>query len=277
MFKKIFNKKKQLIRYKTDAWKNQSLADNHFKVSGVKAQGAFVPIINRIARDIPTGSRILDVGCGHGRLAFTLAENGYKVVASDVSEAMLSILQANKGSLDLEVRQCDAHNLKASDEEFDAVISYDFMPHFPDWPDLLKEQARVCKKGGQVIFAINLKEHRTLASKISQGNYTHPYSFKVGEKGKHFWAETSIAEATKAGKGANMTLTEIIPIKFLYDNLIIGKCLGREAYEKVNAEFHEKLKSSEEIGDFYAWLEENYFQHLEPSTSYHNILVFKKE
>jgi len=276
MFKNIFNKKNQLIRYKTDAWKNQNLADNHFRVSGVKAQGAFVPIINRIAKELPIGSRILDVGCGHGRLAFTLAENGYKVVASDVSEAMLSILDANKGSLDLEVRHCDAHHLNAVDEEFDGVISYDFMPHFPDWPELLKEQARVCKKGGKVIFAINLKEHRMLASKVSQGNYTHPYSFKVGEKGKHFWAETSIPSATRAGKKANLILTKIIPIKFLYDNLIIGKSLGKELYEKVNGEFHEKLKSSQEINDFYSWLEENYFQHLEPSTSYHNILVFEK-
>jgi SAM-dependent methyltransferase len=58
----------------------------------------------RIGREIPVlvdvlgppgDAGILDAGCGTGRQALALAERGYRVVATDISKAMLEVAQRN--------------------------------------------------------------------------------------------------------------------------------------------------------------------------------------
>src|SRR3954468_4923067 len=50
----------------------------------------------------PTG-RILDLGCGTGRLAITLAQHGYQPLAVDLSPEMLKVLgeKAHAAGLDI--------------------------------------------------------------------------------------------------------------------------------------------------------------------------------
>jgi hypothetical protein len=115
-----------------------------------------------------------------------------------------------------------------------------------------------------------------LSEKSTKGYYSHPYSYKVGHKTKHFWAETSLSEAAKAGSACGLRLVKGVPIKFLSDNLMFGKMLGHDKFYKINAELQEKLRASQEICEFYGWLERNYFQSMEPQFSYHNLLIFEK-
>lgn len=42
-------------------------------------------------RLVPTGARILDAGCGTGRVALRLAETGHELVGVDVDESMLAV------------------------------------------------------------------------------------------------------------------------------------------------------------------------------------------
>ena len=58
--------------------------------SGVDVHGeaAFV------AGLVPPGSRILDAGCGTGRVAIRLAEQGYECVGVDADESMLAVARA---------------------------------------------------------------------------------------------------------------------------------------------------------------------------------------
>jgi SAM-dependent methyltransferase len=73
------------------------------------------------ALPLPPGARILDVGCGPGRHAHSLAARGFEVVGVDISQRFVDLAAANAPAGATFVRG-DAREL-TFDREFDAVIS----------------------------------------------------------------------------------------------------------------------------------------------------------
>jgi len=73
--------------------------------------------------NVPEGSHILDVGCGTGRHAIALAQNGYRVTGVDISPAMLNEARksAAKLGVDIILIESDAQEISFS-QEFDAAI-----------------------------------------------------------------------------------------------------------------------------------------------------------
>lgn len=73
--------------------------------------------------ELPTGARILDVGCGTGRHAIELAERGFRVTGIDISSRMLmqAIAKARAASVEVEWVHTDAATYTAK-EPFGAVL-----------------------------------------------------------------------------------------------------------------------------------------------------------
>jgi SAM-dependent methyltransferase len=235
----------------------------------------FVPIWKKIFSLIPPKSRVLDVGCGHGRFSIPLAEAGHDVVGTDVSQKMLELLAANKGALPIEIRRGDAHRLASADEEFDVALAIDFMPHFPDWPRFLAEMARACKPGGRLIFNFNFTEHRTFAAPFGGDAFEHPYSPDVNSK-KPFWAECPLDEMIGNGEKLGLKLVQVTPVKFLHDSFAFGGALGTEDYRKFQKELAARVDANPAVADFLAWLELGLFQHLPFFAAYYTLVVFEK-
>ena len=80
---------------------------------------------------------VLDIGCGTGTLSIDLAKAGYKVVATDLSEEMLQIvnLRAKEENVDLEIALYDL--LDPIDFLFDNIIAaMDVINHLTDLEDV---------------------------------------------------------------------------------------------------------------------------------------------
>lgn len=270
------NPTEKTIQSKTAYWQEEAWAKRHFKFAGERPHTFSIPILMRVLECLPPKSRILDVGCGHGRYSIPFAEQGHQVVATDVSEEMLGILNNVKGPLEIETRVGDAHHMNAADAEFDVIFSNDFMGHFPDWPVLLKEQARVCKPGGRIIFSLAFKEHRDLASKLpNKKDFLHDYTPEVGAK-QPFWAATDHDEIILAGAAAGLTLKALHPLKTFHDSYIVGNVLGTEDNSKFRGEFNERLRDEPKVQEFYNWLELRFLQHLPFYSSNLTLVVFDK-
>jgi SAM-dependent methyltransferase len=65
--------------------------------------------------------RVLDVGCGAGRVALHLQERGHEVVAIDVSPGAVA-LSRERGVLD--ARELPASQVRAADGPFDTIVMY---------------------------------------------------------------------------------------------------------------------------------------------------------
>ncbi len=105
--------------------------------------------------DLNENSKVLDVACGAGVSALTLAQKfGCHVTGIDLSEKNLD--KAEKKASDsglshkLEFVKSDAEKLQFDDESFDAVICECALCTFPDKQTAVKEMHRVLKKGGKL-------------------------------------------------------------------------------------------------------------------------------
>lgn len=101
----------------------------------------------------PPGGSVLDIGCGTGGIALTLAGRypGVKVTGADFTEAMLDVARTRPGAGQVEWKVADATALPFADGAFDAVTSGYLVRNVPDPLAAFREQARVVRPGGRVV------------------------------------------------------------------------------------------------------------------------------
>ena len=103
------------------------------------------------------GRRVLDVGCGTGRLALALAERGAKVWGVDSSEEMLAQARTIAGRrVGLKLGRAEA--LPFKDGWFERVVLR-LVVHLVDRERAFGEVARVVAPGGRVVCATFTQDH----------------------------------------------------------------------------------------------------------------------
>lgn len=137
-------------RSKKDFYSRPEIAGNYAEQRFGGAAGAWVNQreIETVLSLLPPSPRVLDLGCGTGRLTRVLAARSW-TLGLDVSAAMLA--QARQDCAVPLVRG-DAFALPFAGSSFDAVIALRVAFHFADLEALVRESARVVAPGGTVIF-----------------------------------------------------------------------------------------------------------------------------
>lgn len=104
---------------------------------------------------LPPGARILDLGCGAGHTAVTLAQRGYRVDALDCEKAMLNMTarRAQSAGVSLTLGIGDAHKLPFEDFSFDGVVALGLIPWLHSPHQALREMRRVLKPGGFLVIS----------------------------------------------------------------------------------------------------------------------------
>ena len=105
-----------------------------------------------VARHLPAGSAILDVGVGLGRLLDPLRQlTRYGV---DISQAYL----VRAREVGIQVAFARAEDLPFDDSVFDAVCACDVLEHVPDLNAVCREMLRVLKPWGVLIVRVPSRE-----------------------------------------------------------------------------------------------------------------------
>lgn len=118
----------------------------------------------RFIREITSGNRVLDMGCGTGNLTIRLARRGFDMIGLDGSAEMLSFADEKMPEI-----QWICQNMAEADigEEADAVIStLDSINHLENPAEIeacFKRAANCLKTGGAFVFDVNtLYKHREI-------------------------------------------------------------------------------------------------------------------
>jgi SAM-dependent methyltransferase len=110
------------------------------------------PYDRMLMSSIPQGCRrLIDLGCGTGRLTRAMAQHAAHVTAVDVSPEMLRVAREHcVGHPNIAVVEADLLNLPATLGRFDCVISVNVLHHFPA-ADAVQAMKAVLAPGGLLI------------------------------------------------------------------------------------------------------------------------------
>jgi len=103
------------------------------------------------------GKRVVDIGCGGGILADSMARRGANVLGIDLATKPLKVAQLHAleaGTPDIDYREVPAEAL--ADEapaSFDVVTCMEMLEHVPDPSSIVRACAKLVKPGGWVFFS----------------------------------------------------------------------------------------------------------------------------
>lgn len=126
------------------------------------------------------GARVLDFGCGFGRNALFLAEQGYDVLACDLAESAVEhcIERAEKEGLDVDRVRCRDATLELPDEAVDGVLVWSVLDHvrLADAEFIAKELGRVARDGALLLFSFDedrSDDPESVGEKLEDGTFRY--------------------------------------------------------------------------------------------------------
>jgi 2-polyprenyl-6-hydroxyphenyl methylase / 3-demethylubiquinone-9 3-methyltransferase len=134
------------------------------------------------------GRRVLDVGCGGGILADSMARKGAQVLGIDLAVKPLKVAQLHAvevGTTGIEYREVAAEDLaKEMPASFDTVTCMEMLEHVPDPSSIVQACAALAKPGGWVFFSTINRNPKSFLFAIVGAEYmlkllpqgTHEYS-----------------------------------------------------------------------------------------------------
>ena len=173
-----------------------------------------------------SGKRVVDVGCGGGILAESMASRGAEVTGIDLSERALGVARLHllESRQKVDYRLISAETLAlAQPGGFDAVTCMEMLEHVPDPASVVRACASLVKPGGQVFLStINRNLKAYLFAVIGA-----EYLLNLLPRGTHDYARFQRpAELSRYCRDAGLRVDEIIGMS--YNPLSKIYSLGRD-------------------------------------------------
>ena len=135
------------------------------------------------------GLRVLDVGCGGGILADSMARKGADVLGIDLASKALKVAQLHAleaQTQGVEYREISAEALAAEQPgNFDVVTCMEMLEHVPDPSSVVKACAALVKPGGLVFFSTINRNAKAFLFAIVGAEYV----LKMLPRGTHEYAK----------------------------------------------------------------------------------------
>ena len=155
------------------------------------------------------GKTVVDIGCGGGILAESMAMKGAKVTGIDLSEKALKVADLHSLESGVQVRyeMVSAEQLAAREPaSYDVVTCMEMLEHVPDPASVVQACATLVKPGGHVFFStINRNPKAYLFAVIGA-----EYLLRMLPKGTHDYAKfITPAELAQSIRNAGLTLNTL--------------------------------------------------------------------
>ena len=153
-YKKNFSNKDEFLK------KYETVAEGYDKhrLKDYEGKKVLEGQLNLLTKNLKTlkPKKILEAGCGTGRILLPLTKKGFKIEGFDLSKNMLSIL--NKKNPSIKTKIGDIEKIPYKNETFDFVYSITVLIHLPKIEKAISELYRVTKKDGILIFDLSNKD-----------------------------------------------------------------------------------------------------------------------
>ncbi len=134
------------------------------------------------------GKKVIDVGCGGGILAESMAKKGAHVTGIDLSQKALNVADLHSLESGLTIRyQHIAAETMAEQEagEYDVVTCMEMLEHVPDPDSIVAACAKLAKPGGYVFFSTLNRNPKSYLYAVLGAEYV----LQMLPKGTHDYAK----------------------------------------------------------------------------------------
>lgn len=171
------------------------------------------------------GKKVIDVGCGGGILAESMARRGATVTGIDMGATPLSVarLHALESQVEVDYRQISAEAI--ADEaagQYDVVTCMEMLEHVPDPSSVIAACARLVKPGGEVFFSSINRNPKSFLFAIIGAEYV----LNMLPKGTHEYGKfIRPSELERWARSVGLELRNIVGMTYnpLFQSYRLGK------------------------------------------------------
>ena len=185
-------------------------------------RGAFKPLhalntprVAYVARSVALPlCRVLDIGCGGGLLAESLARRGAQVTAIDMAPAMIEVarLHAHESGLAIDYQLASAQQYAAqAPAAFDVITCMELVEHVPSPAALLAAAATLLRPGGDLFISTINRNLRSFLLAIVGAEYL----LRLIPPGTHEYARLlRPAELARLARAEQLTLCDVAGLAY---------------------------------------------------------------
>lgn len=163
-------------------------------------------INNRISL---AGKKVIDVGCGGGILAESMAKKGAIVTGIDLSDKALKVadLHGLESGISVRYKKIAAEEMASQEtEQYDVVTCMEMLEHVPDPASIIRACHALVKPGGHVFFSTLNRNPKAYLFAILGAEYL----LQLLPKGTHDYAKfITPAELSQAIRNAGLQVESI--------------------------------------------------------------------
>lgn len=161
-----------------------------------------------------SGKKVVDIGCGGGILAESMAARGALVTGVDLSEKALGVarLHLYESGLTVDYRHIAAETLALeAPGSFDVVTCMEMLEHVPDPASTIQACAALVKPGGQVFFSTLNRNLKSYLMAVVGAEYI----LNLLPKGTHEYAKfIKPSELARYVRNAGLDVEELIGMTY---------------------------------------------------------------
>jgi len=160
------------------------------------------------------GKTVIDVGCGGGILAESMAQLGAKVTGIDMGETPLSVAKLHmlESGVEVDYQQITAEAMaEKMPGAFDVVTCLEMLEHVPDPASVISACAKLVKPGGKVFFSTINRNMKAYAFAIVGAEYV----LQLLPKGTHDYAKfIRPSEMESWSRHADLQVNDLIGMSY---------------------------------------------------------------
>jgi 2-polyprenyl-6-hydroxyphenyl methylase / 3-demethylubiquinone-9 3-methyltransferase len=161
-----------------------------------------------------SGKQVIDVGCGGGILAESMATKGATVTGIDLSDKALKVARLHllETGREVEYRAIAAEAIaEERPQSYDVVTCMEMLEHVPDPASTVAACAQLCKPGGWLFFSTLNRNPKSYLFAIVGAEYV----LNLLPRGTHEWSRfIKPAELTRYTRQAGLDMVEIMGMSY---------------------------------------------------------------